>query len=85
MYENDLLELADATDKPDFDDTAFFDAAGMVYIDNVSAHNGIALGCAIKDFEVYYPLSFRRTESTDRAKLKHSPTVFSTEPRPATG
>lgn len=31
LYENDLLELADATDKPDFDDTAFFDAAGMVY------------------------------------------------------
>lgn len=29
--QNDLLELADATDKPDFDDTAFFDAAGMVY------------------------------------------------------
>ena len=29
--ENDLLELADATDKPNFDDTAFFDAAGMVY------------------------------------------------------
>ncbi|MBD5301610.1 MAG: hypothetical protein HDS16_01210 [Bacteroides sp.] len=29
--ENHLLELADATDKPDFDDTAFFDAAGMVY------------------------------------------------------
>lgn len=31
LYENDLLRLADATDKPDFDDTAFFDAAGMVY------------------------------------------------------
>lgn len=31
MYENDLLQLADAPDKPDFDDTAFFDAAGMVY------------------------------------------------------
>ena len=31
LYENDLLELADAPDKPDFDDTAFFDAAGMVY------------------------------------------------------
>ena len=31
LYENDLLELADATDKPGFDDTAFFDAAGMVY------------------------------------------------------
>ena len=31
LYENDLLELADATDKPNFDDTAFFDAAGMVY------------------------------------------------------
>lgn len=31
LYENDLLQLADATDKPDFDDTAFFDAAGMVY------------------------------------------------------
>ena len=31
LYENDLLELADATDKPNFDDTAFFDAADMVY------------------------------------------------------
>ena len=31
LYENDLLQLADATDKPGFDDTAFFDAAGMVY------------------------------------------------------
>lgn len=31
LYENELLELADATDKPKFDDTAFFDAAGMVY------------------------------------------------------
>ena len=42
LYVNDLLELADATDSsrsslpggeksPDFDDTAFFDAAGMVY------------------------------------------------------
>lgn len=42
LYENDLLELADATDSsrgalpggaknPDFDDRAFFDAAGMVY------------------------------------------------------
>ena len=31
LYENDLLQLADAPDKPDFDDTAFFDAAGMVY------------------------------------------------------
>ncbi len=31
LYENDLLELADASDKPEFDDTAFFDAAGMVY------------------------------------------------------
>lgn len=31
LYENDLLELADATDRPDFDDTVFFDAAGMVY------------------------------------------------------
>ena len=31
LYENDLLELADATDKPDFVDSAFFDAAGMVY------------------------------------------------------
>lgn len=31
LYKNDLLELADATDMPDFDDTAFFDAAGMVY------------------------------------------------------
>ncbi len=31
LYENDLLQLADATDKPNFDDKAFFDAAGMVY------------------------------------------------------
>ena len=31
LYKNDLLELADATDTPDFDDKAFFDAAGMVY------------------------------------------------------
>lgn len=31
LYENDLLQLADATDKPNFDDTAFFGAAGMVY------------------------------------------------------
>ncbi len=31
LYENDLLTLADATDTPDFDDTAFIDAAGMVY------------------------------------------------------
>lgn len=31
MYADDLLRLADAPDKPDFDDTAFFDAAGMVY------------------------------------------------------
>ncbi|WP_289634502.1 phage minor head protein [uncultured Duncaniella sp.] len=31
LYENDLLELADATDKPKFDDTAFFDAADRVY------------------------------------------------------
>lgn len=31
MYSDDLLELAGASDKPDFDDTAFFDAAGMVY------------------------------------------------------
>ncbi len=31
LYKNDLLTLADAPDKPDFDDTAFFDAAGMVY------------------------------------------------------
>ena len=31
LYENVLLELADATDKRDFDDTAFFDAADMVY------------------------------------------------------
>ncbi|MCF0219097.1 MAG: minor capsid protein [Muribaculaceae bacterium] len=31
LYESDLLELAGATDKPGFDDTAFFDAAGMVY------------------------------------------------------
>lgn len=31
LYENDLLELANGTDVPEFDDTAFFDAAGMVY------------------------------------------------------
>lgn len=31
LYENDLLELASASDKPGFDDTAFFDAADMVY------------------------------------------------------
>lgn len=31
LYSDDLLRLADAPDKPDFDDTAFFDAAGMVY------------------------------------------------------
>lgn len=31
LYADDLLQLADAPDKPDFDDTAFFDAAGMVY------------------------------------------------------
>ncbi len=31
LYENDLLELAGASDKPDFDDTAFFDAADLVY------------------------------------------------------
>ena len=31
LYKIDLLELADATDKPDFDDKAFFDAADMVY------------------------------------------------------
>lgn len=31
MYSDDLLRLADAPDKPDFDDTAFFDAADMVY------------------------------------------------------
>lgn len=31
LYADDLLRLADASDKPDFDDTAFFDAAGMVY------------------------------------------------------
>ena len=31
LYSDDLLRLADTPDKPDFDDTAFFDAAGMVY------------------------------------------------------
>lgn len=31
MYSDTLLELSDASDGPDFDDTAFFDAAGMVY------------------------------------------------------
>ncbi|MCM1380121.1 MAG: phage minor head protein [Prevotella sp.] len=31
LYADDLLTLASASDKPDFDDTAFFDAAGMVY------------------------------------------------------
>ena len=31
LYENDFLELANGTDVPEFDDTAFFDAAGMVY------------------------------------------------------
>lgn len=31
LYEDDLLELASASDKPDFDDSAFFDATGMVY------------------------------------------------------
>ena len=31
LYENDLLRLADATDKPDFDDSAFLDAADLVY------------------------------------------------------
>lgn len=31
LYSDDLLQLADAPEKPDFDDSAFFDAAGMVY------------------------------------------------------
>ncbi len=31
LYEADLLELSAGTPGPDFDDTAFFDAAGMVY------------------------------------------------------
>lgn len=31
LYETDLLELSAGTPGPDFDDTAFFDAAGMVY------------------------------------------------------
>lgn len=31
LYSDGLLELADASDTPDFDDTVFFDAAGMVY------------------------------------------------------
>lgn len=31
LYCDDLLQLADAPEKPDFDDSAFFDAAGMVY------------------------------------------------------
>lgn len=31
LYERDLLELADVPERPDFDDSAFFDAAGMVY------------------------------------------------------
>lgn len=31
LYADDLLQLADAPEKPDFDDSAFFDAAGMVY------------------------------------------------------
>lgn len=33
LYENDLLRLADASDKPDFDDTAFFEAAELIYND----------------------------------------------------
>lgn len=31
LYEEQLLELSAGTTGPDFDDTAFFDAAGMVY------------------------------------------------------
>lgn len=31
MYSEDLLRLAEGDSRPDFDDTAFFDAAGMVY------------------------------------------------------
>lgn len=31
MYSDDLLRLAEGDKRPDFDDTAFFDAAGMVY------------------------------------------------------
>lgn len=31
LYETDLLELSAGTPGPDFDDNAFFDAAGMVY------------------------------------------------------
>ena len=31
LYEEDLLKLSAGTPGPDFDDTAFFDAAGMVY------------------------------------------------------
>ncbi len=31
LYSEDLLRLAEGDSRPDFDDTAFFDAAGMVY------------------------------------------------------
>lgn len=31
LYSDDLLRLAEGDTRPDFDDTAFFDAAGMVY------------------------------------------------------
>lgn len=31
LYSDDLLRLAEGGTRPDFDDTAFFDAAGMVY------------------------------------------------------
>ncbi|MDE6927634.1 MAG: hypothetical protein K2P06_02805, partial [Muribaculaceae bacterium] len=31
LYEEQLLELSAGASGPDFDDTAFFDAAGMVY------------------------------------------------------
>lgn len=31
LYSGDLLQLAEGDKRPDFDDTAFFDAAGMVY------------------------------------------------------
>lgn len=31
LYSDDLLRLAEGDKRPDFDDTAFFDAAGMVY------------------------------------------------------
>ena len=31
MYKDELIKSADEENKPKFDDTAFFDAAGMVY------------------------------------------------------